>query len=446
MRKPNRGMRLFLLLVVFLIVGIRPAMANEASILAETEARILKNRTGTILVQVVDASGKPAANTKIQLEHTGHLFKFGAAYHRQFPVERPPQNEIEQRHRDAFLKLFNYATITFYWNPYEARQGNTEESQRLAAIEWMNQHGIGTRGHPVFWNLNGIVPRWVNSEGTNYEALTHLMDIRLAGLSKNILPKLEDADIFNELVEWNRFTNAFTTLSKKDIKEPVIHYLKEAKRQNPGLKTVVNDYVTDRRFPDLLKALMDGGAPIDILGQQCHMHTGEWSIENTWNILERLAKLNRPILFSELSVISGPHRDNVNWFGHVNDWLTDAEHEKSQAAYMEQFFKLIYSHPQSMGVVLWNFDDRQAWLGAPVGILRKDGTPKPSFDVLDRLINHTWRTHGDFTTDGNGKVTVANAFEGHYLVKAGNVSATEDHSTANPLKVTLKLETNNPAP
>ena len=103
---------------------VKPAMADEAAILAETDARILKNRTGTIRVQVLDNNGKPSANTKIGLEHAGHIFKFGAAYHQQFPVERAPENEIEQRHKDAFLKLFNYATVTFYWNPYEPRQGN----------------------------------------------------------------------------------------------------------------------------------------------------------------------------------------------------------------------------------------------------------------------------------------------------------------------------------
>jgi GH35 family endo-1,4-beta-xylanase len=425
--------------MVLALAGVQRARADASAILAETDARILKNRTGTLQVQVLNRNGKPSANTKIQLEHTGHIFKFGAAYHRQFPVERPPENEIEQRHLNAFLKLFNYATVTFYWNPYEPRQGKPEEAQRLAAIDWMNRHGIGVRGHPIFWNLDGIVPRWVNAQGTNGDALTRLMDVRLEGLSKTILPRMEDADVFNELVEWNRFTNAFTALARKDIKEPVIHYLREAKRLNPALKTVVNDYVTDKRFPDLLRALMDGGAPIDIVGQQCHMHSSEWSAENTWNILERLSKLNRPIVFSELSVLSGPHREKVNWFGHVNDWLTDPEHEKSQAAYLEQFYKLIYSHPQSMGIVLWNYDDRQAWLGAPVGILRKDGTPKPSFEVLDRLINHEWRTQGEFTTDNEGKIAVANAFEGNYLLKAGVATATGDHTAGKPLIVTLRL-------
>ena len=428
-------------MILWLALAVnKPAMADEAAILAETDARIIKNRTGTIRVQVLDKNGKPAANTKIRLEHARHIFKFGAAYHQQFPVERAPENEIEQRHMDAFLKLFNYATVTFYWNQYEPQQGNPDEVQRLAAITWMNQHGIGARGHPIFWNLDGIVPRWVNTRGTNYDALTRLMDTRLEGLSKNILPKLEDADVFNELVEWDRFTNAFTVLSQKEVKQPVTHYLKETMRLNPELKTVVNDYVTDKRFPELLKALIDGGAPIDIIGQQCHMHSGNWSVQHTWDILERLAKLNRPILFSELSILSGAHRDNVNWSGHVNDWLTDPENEKAQAVYIEQFYKLVYSHPQSMGIVLWNFDDRQAWLGAPVGILRKDGTLKPSFEVLDQLINHKWRTNGECTTDSDGNIVVPNAYEGHYVVKTGNVSAKGDHSAGKPLTITLHLK------
>ena len=127
----RKVMKLFLFLALALAVG-KPALADDAGIVAETDARILKNRTGTLLVQALDQNGKPLAKAKIRLEHTGHLFKFGAAYHHQFPVEQPPQDDVDQRHQDAFLKLFNYSTITFYWNLYERQQGQPDEGGNQA--------------------------------------------------------------------------------------------------------------------------------------------------------------------------------------------------------------------------------------------------------------------------------------------------------------------------
>jgi hypothetical protein len=91
-----------------------------------------------------------------------------------------------------------------------------------------------------------------------------------------------------------------------------------------------------------------------------------------------------------------------------------------------------------MGVVLWYHSDREAWFGAPVGIPRKDGSPKPSYDRLDTLINRRWRTRGDFTTDTQGHITIPHAFEGHYRITAGANAFTGDHRVDRPLHAQLR--------
>jgi len=43
-------------------------------------------------------------------------------------------------------------------------------------------------------------------------------------------------------------------------------------------------------------------------------------------------------------------------------------------------------------ITWWDLSDRFAWQNAPAGLVRADLSPKPAYRVLDRLINHLWRT------------------------------------------------------
>jgi hypothetical protein len=167
------------------------------------------------------------------------------------------------------------------------------------------------------------------------------------------------------------------------------------------------------------------------------MHDGNWTVRQTWEVLERHSTLGRPVLFTELSVLSGPRR-KIDWRSRATDWHTDPENEAVQANYLEQFYRLLFSHSNCIGIVVWNYSDRGAWLGAPVGLLRPDGTPKPAYEKLDRLINQQWRTRGAFTTDNRGQITIPNAFSGEYRLTIGQRSTNAWHTVARPLRTTLQ--------
>ena len=63
----------------------------------------------------------------------------------------------------------------------------------------------------------------------------------------------------------------------------------------------------------------------------------------------------------------------------------------------------------------WDFTDGM-WLNAPSGVIRKDGSVKPSYELLDHLINHEWHTDETVVTDGEGNVTVTGFKGGYELV------------------------------
>ena len=159
-------------------------------------------------------------------------------------------------------------------------------------------------------------------------------------------------------------------------------------------------------------------------------------MEKAWEVLQRLSGLNRPVLFTELSVSSGPRRE-IDWRSRLDDWDSTPEREIVQADYLERFYSMAYSHANCIGVVAWNFSDRRSWMGAPVGFLRKDGSPKPSYHRLDHLINSKWRTNGSLLSDDHGKVLFSHAFEGRYRIFSGETERLVNHSKWQPVKATL---------
>jgi len=81
-------------------------------------------------------------------------------------------------------------------------------------------------------------------------------------------------------------------------------------------------------------------------------------------------------------------------------------------------------------IVWWNLVDGYAFVNPENpswnedyyggGLLRKDFTPKPAFEVVNRLINKEWKTN---VTDGEYKITVEkNGFVSEHTVKLSKTS------------------------
>jgi hypothetical protein len=107
--------------------------------------------------------------------------------------------------------------------------------------------------------------------------------------------------------------------------------------------------------------------------------------------------------FTEVTVVSGPHR-NVNPRGpYPTDWLTTPEGENEQADYLERFYGVLFSHPGVRAITYWDFSDKGAWLGASGGLLRADMSPKPAYTRLLGLLHKRWWTNASGKTDPAGR-------------------------------------------
>ena len=178
---------------------------------------------------------------------------------------------------------------------------------------------------------------------------------------------------------------------------------------------IYNDYNTGDENVGLLTQLQQDHHLPDAIGIQSHMHAGVWPMTQVWRVCQRFASFGIPLHFTETTVLSGPTRLHDPNGPAATDWLTTPAGEAAQAAYVTQFYTLLFSHPSLRAITWWDFSDLNAWQGAPAGLLRKDMTPKPAYTALMTLIHHTWWTDATGRTDKTGCATV-HAFYGDYQI------------------------------
>ena len=165
-----------------------------------------------------------------------------------------------------------------------------------------------------------------------------------------------------------------------------------------------------------MKQLIERGAKVDVVGIQMHIFTPEaarkigegqpciangtsWAPEDQIAMLEKLDTLGRPIHLSEITIPA------------VNDSL---EEQEKQARMVRDNYRLWFSWPSIYRITFWNIVDytyHKESLSS--GLFTKDMKKKAAYHMLDRLINHEWRTRLEATADDQGRIAFR-GFRGKY--------------------------------
>ena len=158
---------------------------------------------------------------------------------------------------------------------------------------------------------------------------------------------------------------------------PLIRELFQATRKaNPDAILLINDFETSESYDILIEGCLESGIAIDAIGIQSHMHQGYWGVDKTLEILERFSRFKLPIHFTEVTLVSGkimpPEIVDLNDYV-VDSWPSTQEGEERQAEEISLHYKTLFAHPLVESITYWNFVDG-GWLGAPAGLLRKDGS------------------------------------------------------------------------
>jgi endo-1,4-beta-xylanase len=424
-------------------IGPDPAMAAAAEALRpkRIQARIEKYRKGTLTVRVVNREGQPVKDVTVKITQTRHAFLFGCNV---FGYDPNDMSAAQKAYRDEFAALFNYATVPFYWGAFEETQGKPDYARLQTMADWCLAHGITPKGHPLVWHE--VWPGWAPNDP---DAAIPLLRARVAAIVPHYAKTIHYWDVLNEANGAASFQppNGESRWIERDGPAPVVETaLGWARAAGQGLPEtfLYNDYDTGDNNLALLTRLQADGKLPDAIGLQSHMHDGVWPPAKIWAVCENFSRFGKPIHFTETTVLSGPRR-TVDFNGpYPTDWNTTPDGEAAQADYVTQFYTILFSHPALRAITWWDFSDKNAWLNAPAGLVRRDMTPKPAYTRLLNLIHKTWWTDTLARTNQRGAVT-ARVFYGAYAL-----TATDTHhrtvqrtvffpESAPPLSVTLWL-------
>lgn len=376
---------------------------------------VLAERVENLRVRVVDERGEALAAKEVLVTQVSHDFGFGCSAFELRPQE-PDQ------HTRLWLDLFNMATLPFYWRWFEPTPGAPDTERIRGLAEGLVERGIRIKGHPLLWHT--LAPAWLldKSEAEVAELIRHRITREVTDFSGLV----GQWDAINETVILPVFEaedNAVTRLARARGRRDVIRLAFDAARAaDPAVRLVLNDFDLSPAFEEVIEECLDAGLQIDAIGLQTHMHQGFRGEEQIAEVINRFSRFGLPIQLTETTLVSGDlmpaHIVDLN--DHVVDsWPSTPEGEARQADELVRHYCTVLAQPAVESLTYWGLGDAGAWLGAPAGLVRADGTPKPGYQALKGLIFDEWWVEGQtLRTDADGFVDVR-GFAGEYSLDFG---------------------------
>ncbi|RDX92047.1 rsgI6, partial [Mucuna pruriens] len=267
------------------------------------------------------------ANTSVQVRQTQNDFPIGSCISRT--------NIDNEDFVDFMVKHFNWAVfgneLKWYWT--EPQQGNFNYKDADDLLSLCQKHKIETRGHCIFWEVDGVVQQWIKSLNKN-DLMTAVQN-RLNGLLTRYKGKFSHYDVNNEMLHGSFYQDRLG----KDIRA---NMFKTANQLDPSATLFVNDYHVEdgcdtKSCPDKyihhILDLQEQGAPVGGIGIQGHIDSPIGPIVSS--SLDKLGILGLPIWFTELDVSS------INEYVRADD--------------LEVMLREAMAHPAVEGIMLWGF-------------------------------------------------------------------------------------------
>ncbi|MBQ2185298.1 MAG: endo-1,4-beta-xylanase [Bacteroidaceae bacterium] len=356
------------------------------------------------------------AGTEVRVEQVTSDFLFGSNIFLYGQLDTPQKN---QRYEDAFGTLFNQATIAFYWktlepekgllrftadSPYEYRRPPTDP-----VVEFCQKKGLYMKGHAIIYGIRRWGhPTWLSEERKEMESE---FETHIKTLAKRYGNRIQNWDVVNECYDQANRGIMPDDYTYKSYRWAMKYFPKEVTFNTNECDM---HWGSNKRYVEIVRDLIERGAKIDNCGVQMHIFDPNEAVQiaegksdilspkKLWATLNCLMETGRPTFISEVT-ISAP--DDTEYGRAVQRELT------------RDFYRLWFSHPNVRGITWWNLIDGGAAPGEPSfsGLLDKEGNPKPSYEILDKLINHEWKTRLNLKADMDGKISFR-GFRGTYRI------------------------------
>lgn len=379
------------------------------------ESRKTKGR-----VRFLTKDGAPVANATVNVKLTNHEFLFGCGGFDAINRTEDEPSEFFIDRMNKWTDLYNYGTMSFYWGQFEPEEGKPKTESRMRASKFLVEHGAKVKGHPLCWHT--ACANWL----MEYDNKT-ILEKQLARINRDVSEfkgVIDMWDVINEVVimpVFDRYDNAITRICKQYGQVNLVKEVFDAaKAANPDSVLLINDFNLSDKYAELIDKCLEAGVPISAIGLQTHQHQGYMGLAKLEEILKRFEKFGLPLHFTENTLVSGhimpAHIVDLNDY-QIPEWPSTPEGEERQAREMKEMYTYLFDHPLVEAITGWDFSDGK-WLGAPSGVIRKDNSLKPSYEMLKHLIKEEWTTNTTLKTDEAGYIE----FDGY----RGDYAATID--------------------
>ena len=121
-------------------------MTNLSTSTDQIDRAIRQHRATTATVTLTH-NGSPLAQQEVIVKQTRHQFLFGSNWGESSIALANGElsghdKELAERRNENFLRLFNQATLPFYWGRFEPLRGKPETARLMKAAKWLAERGV----------------------------------------------------------------------------------------------------------------------------------------------------------------------------------------------------------------------------------------------------------------------------------------------------------------
>lgn len=399
---------------------------NEDDVNRRIEEGIEQYRKGSAKIRFVDKNGNELQGVSVKGGLKNHAFGFGANL---FMLDELENDEKNAKYKEYFKKLFNMATLPFYWKDMEPEEGKPryeKDSPKIyrrpaldLCVEWCKENGIRPKEHCL--NYDNWAPDWL--DGENVAVVKEKLEKRFKELAERYAKDIYPWEVTNETF----FKEHKTKFYEED--DFVEWSFDTAEKYFPENELIINEaawhswelYAGNRTpYYMQIQRLIESGHRVDAIGIQYHMFWHKdvcldklriaYDMKQFYEIMDKYADFEKPLQITEITIPA---------------YTTELADEELQAEIITRLYKMWFSHKNMEAIIYWNLADGYAAF-APQGseegenyyhggLIHYDFTEKPAYTALYNLIHKEWHTEIDDVANGE---LVFRGFYGEYEITA----------------------------